>query len=74
MAKVRVTMGTGYCGCRPESIEFEIDGKASDNETWKEVEREALEMACGGCFANYHLSIEVVEDDENFEDDEDFEE
>lgn len=67
MAKVRVTMGTAYCGCRPESIEFEVDGTATSSEANEEAEMRALEMACCDGFANYFLSIEVVEDDEDFE-------
>lgn len=66
MAKVRVTMGTGYCGCPSESIDFEIIGKADSKDTWKKAEQEALNLACDG-FANYYLEIEVVEDDEDFE-------
>ena len=67
MAKVKVTMGTAYCGCPSESYEFVVDGTATSGEANEEAEMRALEMACGGGFANYYLSIEVVEDDEDFE-------
>jgi hypothetical protein len=66
MAKVRVTMGTKYCNCSPESIEFEIDGKANEKQTWEAAGQEALNLACDG-FVNYYLLIEVVENNENFE-------
>lgn len=67
MAKVRVTMGTAYCGCPSESIEFEVDGSAKSSGAWEEADMRALEAACCGGFANYFLSVEVVEDNEDFE-------
>lgn len=67
MVKVKVTCGTGYCGCPSETIEFEcIDMEEYNSDAFS---TEILNAIFNGDFPHYFIDIETeeVEDEEDDE-------
>lgn len=76
--KVKVTIGTTYCGCPSESFEIECDSEHDflTNDKYSTEILEAIFDECSHYFIDYDYD-EEDEDNEDFdeeEDDEDFEE
>lgn len=69
MSKVRVTMGSTYCRCPSEEIEFEYDGTESDFNRDHIVSTDILNMILNGDFEHYFLDIDFIEGDEEEEND-----
>lgn len=69
MGKVRITMGTTYCGCPSEEIEFEYYGTEEDFNTDHKISTEILNMIFNRDFPHYFLDIDFEEDEEENEDD-----
>ena len=69
MVKVRVTCGTTYCGCLPETIEFECNDMEEYNS--HKFSTEILNAIFNGEAPHYFIDIETEEIPD--EDDEDCE-
>ena len=66
--KVKVTVGTSWCGTNSESVEFEVaDKKEFDSDEFSTTILNAL--SCGE-FGHYWLDYDITEDEED-EDEED---
>lgn len=66
--KVRLTMGTSYCGCPSETVEIDYDGTEEEFDKDDSMSTEILNMIFGGDFPHYFLDIEVDEEEEEDED------
>lgn len=69
MAKVRITMGTTYCGCRSEEVEFEYDGTEDEFNADHQASTDILNMIFNYEFPHYFMDIDFIEDDEEEEED-----
>ena len=69
MSKVNITMGTTYCGCPSEEIEFEYYGTEEEFNADDNVSTDILNMILNRCFSHYFLDIDFTEEEENDEDD-----
>ena len=69
MSKVRVTIGSTYCGCPSEEIEFEYDGTESEFNRDHIVSTDILNMILNGDFEHYFLDIDFIEGNEEEEND-----
>ena len=68
MLKVKITMGTGYCGCPSETQEIEYDGTEKEFNKDDALSTEILNMIFNGDFSPYFLDIEteeINEEDDN---------
>lgn len=77
--KVKVTIGTDYCGCPSESFEIECDSEKDfeEDDKYSTEILNAIWNECSHYFIELDYDVEDEEDDEDFdedEDDEDFEE
>lgn len=73
--KVKVTIGTDYCGCPSESFEIECDSAKDFDEDDKYSTEilNAIWNECSHYFIEFDYDVED-EDDEDFDEEEDFEE
>ena len=62
MSKVRVTMGSTYCECPSEELEFEYDGTESDFNRDHTVSTDILNMILNRDFEHYFLDIDFIEE------------
>lgn len=69
MVRVKVTCGTGYCGCPSETVEFEcMDMEEYYSDAFS---TEILNAIFDGNFPHYFIDIETEEiEDEDYEDNE----
>ena len=65
MAKVKITVGTTYCGCPSEEIEFEYDGTEKDFNLDHQISTEILNMIFNYEFPHYFMDIDFEEEEEN---------
>lgn len=73
MLKVKVSMGTTYCGCPTEKIEYEYYGTEKEFNADHQASTDILNMVFNNEFPHYFLDIEteeVPDDDEDECDDE----
>lgn len=63
MSKVRVTLGTSYCGCSSEEIEFEYNGNEREFNADHRASTEILNMIFNGNFPHYFMDIDFEEDE-----------
>jgi hypothetical protein len=68
MSKVKITIGTTYCGCRHEEIEFEYDGTERDFNHDHQISTEILNMIFNGEFPHYYMNIDFEESEEEEDD------
>lgn len=61
MLKVKIRMGTSYCGCPAEEREIEYDGTSEEFENDDAVSTEILNMLSCGDFAHYFLDYNTEE-------------
>ena len=69
MSKVRITMGTTYCGCPSEEVEFEYYGTEEEFNADDNVSTEILSMILNRYFSHYFLDIDFIEEEEKEEND-----
>ena len=69
MSKVRITMGTTYCGCPSEEVEFEYYGTEDEFNADDNVSTDILNMILNGYFSHYFLDIDFIEEEDEDEDD-----
>ena len=61
MLKVKITMGTSYCGCPSEEIEYEYYGTQKEFDEDHEASTEILNMIFNHDFPHYFLDIDTEE-------------
>lgn len=64
MLKVKIRMGTTYCGCPAEEIEYEYDGTEKEFYNDHQESTEILNRIFNGEFGHYFLDIETEEIEE----------
>ena len=64
MAKVKITVGTTYCGCPSEEIEFDYDGTEKDFNIDDQISTEILNMILNYEFPHYFMDIDFEEEKE----------
>ena len=64
MAKVKITVGTTYCGCPSEEIEFDYDGTEKDFNIDHRISTEILNMIFNCEFPHYFMDIDFEEEKE----------
>lgn len=64
MSKVKLTMGSYYCGCPSEEIEFEYYGTEEEFNADHQISTEILNMIFNGDFSHYFMDIDFEEEEE----------
>ena len=71
MSKVKITIGTTYCNCPSEEIEFEYCGTEKEFNADHQISTEILNMIFNDDFPHYFMDIDFEETEEEEEEDED---
>ena len=61
MLKVKISMGTTYCGCRSEEVEIEYDGTRKEFDRDDRMSTEILNIILNHEFPHYFLEIDCEE-------------
>ena len=67
MSKVKITMGTTYCNCPSEEIEFEYYGTEKEFNADHQISTEILNMIFNDDFPHYFMDIDFEETEEEEE-------
>ena len=65
MTKIRVIMGSTYCGCPSDEFEFEYDGTKHEFEVDTDINTEILNMILNGEFPHYFLDFEFIDEEKD---------
>lgn len=75
MLKVKISMGSTYCGCPSEEVEIEYDGTEDEFNKDHYMSTEILNMIFNNEFPHYFMDMECEEfEDDDEEEEEDIEE